>query len=75
MPLPMVTHDKPVLISDGHTIYVVEFGDGATARVASRKPLVPGQFMNLTPSHPDGLPEQPEYEFDGVPVEYLIVDG
>lgn len=75
MPLPMVSNTDPVPTTDGHTIYVVEFADGATARVASRKPLVPGQFMNLTPSHPDGLPEQPEYEFDGVPVEYLIVDG
>ena len=74
MPLPMVTHDKPVLISDGHPIDVVEFGDGATARVASQRPLVPGQFLNLTPSHPDDLPEQPAYECDGVVADYLIVD-
>jgi hypothetical protein len=32
----MVTDDKPISTRDGHTIYVVEFGDGATARVASK---------------------------------------
>ena len=74
MPLPMVTHAKPVPTSDGHTIYGVEFSDGATARVASKQPLMPGQFLNLTPPHPDDLPEEREYEFDGIPVEYLVVE-
>lgn len=74
MQLSMVTDDKPIATSDGHTIYVVEFGDGATARVASKRQLVPGQFLYLTPPHPDDLPEQREYEFDGIPVEYLVVE-
>jgi hypothetical protein len=30
--------------------------------------------MNLTPSHPDDLPEQPAYDCDGVVADYLIVD-
>lgn len=74
MQLSMVTDDAPISTRDGHTIYVVEFGDGATARVASKKPLAPGQFMNLTPSHPDDLPEQPAYDCDGIVADYLIVD-
>jgi hypothetical protein len=56
MQLSMVTDDKPIATRDGHTIYVVEFGDGATARVASKKPLAPGQFMNLTPPTPTTSP-------------------